>query len=932
MQAVVADFGTAVAGVSPQSGAVTMAAATAAEPLPATVSLQQLEQLLQDVWGAEREAKNKVMLLLHRGEERLRDMQLSLQQQQHQSRQVCRHVQQLQEDLLGACLTKKPLAVRLQQREQQRMLLREQLRCAQEVEACLLQIQAVQQELASCRELVRKQEHAAAAAALRRCALKQLLPLMTSARGRQQPAVVAELHQQFAKVYRHLVDALDLQLQQHLKVFPQKIVVTPLSYKDKSGTSACFSISSNTKEAHNGYGDVAVPAMTTWYETPASEVLTGVPETAEGKVGNSGASKPGIAEHGCLRLRDVWEAFDCLGQLRRRLYTLTQSISTTTLQPLFAVAAVASSSSNNNEQLIFVSEKSTADRGGGSAEASWGWTAGRKEGPAAAGGAARTDIAAAAAAAITPQGMLLVVQSLLQFLLRYIGDGHHTCLRTWGPLLQQQLQQPLQQVLLQQPAKKPWLQIKPEVATTTAAVTSAVAFLAAAATAAGIVQTDLFLLQQGLLQQEEVLLLPQQQWSEATRLVLHWLSEEDRRRQIELLGTARQLLQQIAAAEASPVAASEQEVVLATEEVVHGGLGDLLLPQGLSAQQEQHPQQQKFHRLLLPQCIAEEADVSLVQLAPLRITRQTWLLLQLLQSLLRAAAAAAATCTCSSSSTVGGCGVSAVPCWCSNRRELSRCCCFSSSCCGSRISLRAEVAAIISIADLFLLLRPLGPSLVPQAAMSATAASAAAASTADSPIEAVAAFVAAGQQHMRALALRWTDIEVLSRWMMRLPVLLSAAATAASTGSYENCSCSSGSRSRCCTCPSAAARRAFTVWGDALLLFDSRAAPAATSLGAVAGQNEQHQGTAPFRQQLTEIVVALKRQQEESYVCLVSVLQQGLQQAAKELSQTLTAAGNSSSSSVEIHLEAAAGDLTKRLHSAALDLLPILPLQVRSKP
>ncbi|CDJ36864.1 LOW QUALITY PROTEIN: uncharacterized protein EMH_0026210 [Eimeria mitis] len=918
MQAADGDFGAAAACVSPHSEA----AAVAAEPLPATVSLQELERLLQDVWGAERDAKCRVLLLLQQGEERLRDMQLSLQQQQQQSEQVCRRVPQLHQQLLGKGISRRPLALRLQEREQQQQQLLLQLRCIQEVEACLLLLQEVQHDLEACGLLVQRQQLAVAAATLRQCALKRLLPLLRATTGRQEPAIVAELHQQFAEVYGHLVEALDLQLQQHLKLAPQQITVNSLIYSSASNSS------NSRKEASSSSVATEAPGMATRNDTAASEAsaaaaaagaeasaaapAAGAAEIKERTAREAAERKTAAAEFPYLRLRDVWEALNCLGLLRRRLYTLTEAISNNALHPLLAAVVAGSRARNNNSKKLLVF--SSAPDGT----------------PAAAAGAAAAGAGeAAAVASLTPQGVLLVVQSLLQFLLQHATGGHPMCLRVWAPLLQRQLQQQLGKLFLQQAAKQLWLEPKPEAAAaaTAGATAHALPFLAVASAAAGIVQTELFLLQQGVLQQQELLPLLQQQGSGASWKALHLLAQEDRRRQVELQAAARQLLQQTLATAAA--AAAEQDTMLATEDSVPGGIYEFLLPQGLPMQQQ--PQQQQQQRLLLLQCIAEEADVSLVQLAPLRITRQTWLLLQLLQSLLRGAAAAASTCTCSSwrSGGGGGCGVNAVPCWCSSRRGGLHGFCSSSCCCCSRIALRAEVAAVVSIADLFLLLRPLGALAESQATEPTVAGGSAVATTPAVPADAggAAALAAAVPTHLRALALRWTDTEVLSRWMTRLPLLLSAAAGAASKGSYENCSCSS--KSRCCPCPGGAARRAFTVWGDSLPLFDAIGAASVTPETAAAAGKEQQE--APFGQQLAEIVVALKRQQEESYVCLVWALKQGLQQAAKELIQILTNASrssNNSKSSLEIHVEAAAGLLTQRLHSAALDLLPLLPLQV----
>lgn len=866
-------------GVAAATESSPAAGSPAAEALPATVSLEQLQQLLQDVWAAEAQAKQQVLQLLQQGEERVRGFQVSLQQQQQQSQMLCTRLLLLQQQLMGKDPKRESLAFRLQRREQQQLRLQQQLRVIHDAQTCLLQVQRVQQHLAACLELLQQQELLGAAAELQQCALRLLLPLLAATQGPQRPPAISQLQQQFDEVYIHLVKALDLRLQQHIEVSQQQFRVTPL-------LDSC----SSTCTSEEAASDAAAAAA-----ADNSAARDGANAAAAAAAEGNGTAT--TAAKAVLRLRDVWEAFGRLGLLRRRLYRLTQSICSSTLQPLFAAVAAAKGS---KQKLIFGASRD--ERGGhGAPSVTWGWVAAAVEDTAAA------EVEAKEVAEKTPQGLLPVLESLLHFVWSHAADKQQECMRTWAALIWKDLEQPLLQLLLktssdqQEPLR---LHLRAAaVAAPRGAERAVLPFLTSAASAAGIVQMEQLLMLHGLQQQQ-----PNRR---AARMAAKWLHDVYIQRSIELLAGARHLLQQAATA---GLAAGEQDTVLATENNIPGSLRNLLLLRSAAGPQQQ---EQKQQRLQLLQCIAEETDASLVQLAPLRITRQSWLLLQQMHGLLRAAAAAAARCSCNGKS-------SAVPCWCSSNRGRPGGCCTSSSCCCGRVAARAEVAAILSISDLFCLLRSLGPVTSPAAAETAAPA--------------------ATTVNVGALALRWTDTEVISRWLLRMPLLFAALAAEKGGGARSGCICSSSSK--CCDCPAAAARRAFSFLEDCLPLFDfdALAAAAPTSRvaqaagGAVAALTattpavQQHK-EAPFRQQLAEISVALKRQQEETYFVMVKGLQQELQQASRELHELLTAAATSSgsSSSLEIHMEAAAGVLTRQLHSAALELLRVLPIQVRHK-
>lgn len=872
-------------GVAAATGSSPAAGSPAAEVLPATVSLEQLQQLLQDVWAAEAQAKQQVLQLLQQGEERVRGFQVSLQQQQQQSQTLCTRLLLFQQQLMGKGPKKESLAFRLQRREQQQLRLQQQLGVIHEAETCLLQVQRVQQQLAACLELLQQHQLLAAAAALQQCALRLLLPLLAATQGPQRPPAISQLQQQFAEVYIHLVKALDLRLQQHIEVSRQQLTVTPLLCSN--GTMDSCSSSCTGAEAAS---DVAAAAAAN--DSAARDGANAAAAAAE----RNGTAA--TAAEAVLRLRDVWEALGHLGLLRRRLYRLTQSISSSTLQPLFAVVAAAKGS---KKKLIFGASRD--ERGShGASSVTWGWVAAAAEDTAAAEAEAKE------VAEKTPQGLLPVLESLLQFVWDHAADKQQECMRTWAALIWKDLEQPLLQLLLetssdQQEPLRLHMGATAAAAAPGGAERAVLPFLASAASAAGIVQMEQLLVLHGLQQQQ-----PNRR---AARMAAKWLLDVYIQRSIELLEGARHLLQQAATA---GLAGAEQDTVLATENNIPGSLRGLLLLHSAAGPQQQ---EQKQQRLQLLQCIAEETDASLVQLAPLRITRQSWLLLQQLHGLLRAAAAAAARCSCNSKS-------SAVPCWCSSNKGRPGGCCTSSSCCCGRVAARAEVAAILSISDLFCLLRSLGPVTSPAATETAAPA--------------------ATTVNVGALALRWTDTEVISRWLLRMPLLFAALAAEKGGGAHSRCRCSSSSI-KCCDCPAAAARRAFSLLDDCLPLFDfdalvaaaptSRVAQAAGGAAAAATATPavQQHNEAPFRQQLAEISVALKRQQEETYLVMVKGLQQELQQASRELHELLTAAATSSgsSSSLEIHMEAAAGVLTRQLHSAALELLRVLPIQVRHK-
>ncbi|KAL8447948.1 hypothetical protein Emag_004146 [Eimeria magna] len=600
-----------------------------------------------------------------------------------------------------------------------------------------------------------------------------------------------------------------------------------------------------------------------------------------------------------------------------------------------------------------------SDSGSGEAlELTWTWTSEEPEEAAAAASARATTLSAAAAAADAAAAgvgaeaaateatataasltILPVLESLLHFVSLHAADGHSRYLDSWGPLLWETIRKPLVQLLL--PPPQQLLALKPEQAAAAARQSGAVPpFAVSAAAAAGVIRIEQLLVQQGLLQQG---LLQQQRprCSSSAHEAKLWLVEVFKDLSVRLLAAARRLLQNVGAA--TPVT---RETIAAADSTIPGGLRDLLLPQDLSQQQQQQQQrdrgEQQRQVLQLLQCVAEEADVSLVQLAPLRITRSTWLLLQQMHSLLKAAAAAAAGCSCNNSSGVSDC---TLPCWCSSSKGRPGGCCTSSRCCSSRIAARAQVAAAVSVGELFLLLRPLIPVSSACAAAQLGGEEAAAADA--------AAPDAAAPAELPALALRWTDMEVICRWLLRLPLMLatSAAALAARAAPVPGaCSCSgstssrSSSSSNCCNCPRAAAWRAQLVLNDSLPLFDSgETAPSSKTLSAAAATRaaitatgataaaQQH--AVPFRQQVAEIAVALKQQQEAVYFCMVGKLREELQGAAVEVEEALVAAARNSSSSsssgsLEVHMETAAGALTQKLQRAALSLLPILPLQV----
>ncbi|XP_026191075.1 uncharacterized protein LOC34621648 [Cyclospora cayetanensis] len=796
------------------------AAAATSAALPETVSLQQLQQLQQDVWAAEAEAKQRVLKLLKEGEAQFHELQSSLQQQQQQSHQASVHVLQLQQKLVGNGSRGDSLACRLQKSENQQLLLRQQLSVIQEVEGFVLQLQLAQKQLAFFRELLKKQLLVEAAASLQIFAHALLLPLLAATRDTKPLPAIRELQQQFIEVHKQLVLSLDSRLRQHLQVSSQQITLTPVLH--------CSSISrSPDAAAGNFHADSrGVAAM------DCSELAAAAEATA-GEISSGSGNACGTVS----RLTDVWKSLHHLGLLHRRLYFITQQINKCVLQPSFT----------------------------------WKWTADREK-------------------AFDSEG----TASLLQYICDFAAEEHVECRRMWGKILWNFLEQPLLELLLH--SRTEHFLLRAEAAAADAVAGGVLPFYPAAAAATVSMQIEQLFQKQGLVSPQD----PQQQQphtSRATRRATEWLAKVYVHRNANLLAEARQLLLQALAGSASTASAA----VLATDASIPGGMHDILMVQQLTNQEQQ------TQRLQLLQCIAEETDIALVLLAPLRITKETWLLLQLLQSLLRHAARTVANCCHSSSNDLS------LPCWCSIMRDQP-CLCSSSSCCSSRIAARAELATALSICNLFLMLRFL-----------------------DS--HAAAAITAAPGVDMSAPALRWTDAEVVCRWLLRMPLMLAVhAATTASRGaplySASSCSCSNSSSSCCCSCQAAAARRTYSLLSDSLPIFDgypdaSMAAACGVSTAArdPATTAKQQQAEVPFRQQIAELVVALKQQQETIFVNMLKGLQKELQTASNELHELLKTATRSSTR-LETHLEAAAGILTQRLNNAALDLLPILPIQV----
>ncbi|OEH73817.1 hypothetical protein cyc_05262 [Cyclospora cayetanensis] len=415
------------------------AAAATSAALPETVSLQQLQQLQQDVWAAEAEAKQRVLKLLKEGEAQFHELQSSLQQQQQQSHQASVHVLQLQQKLVGNGSREDSLACRLQKSENQQLLLRQQLSVIQEVEGFVLQLQLAQKQLAFFRELLKKQLLVEAAASLQIFAHALLLPLLAATRDTKPLPAIRELQQQFIEVHKQLVLSLDSRLRQHLQVSSQQITLTPVLH--------CSSISRSPDAA--------------------------AAEATAGELSSGSGNACGTVS----RLTDVWKSLHHLGLLHRRLYFITQQINKCVLQPL--LSAFARSSGNcrvtatvtSHDQAPYMACRSFT----------WKWTADREKAFDSEGTAEKSTSAAAETPAAP--AVLQALQSLLQYICDFAAEEHVECRRMWGKILWNFLEQPLLELLLHSRTEHFLLRVE-------AAAADAVAGGSASTASAAVLATD----------------------------------------------------------------------------------------------------------------------------------------------------------------------------------------------------------------------------------------------------------------------------------------------------------------------------------------------------------------------------------------------------------------------------------------------------------